>query len=447
MAGMPSPSSISTKRQRIAQLAREAPEMAFTSLSHHIDIEWLREAHRLTRKDGAPGVDGQLASEYEANLEGHLQSLLDRAKSGKYRAPPVRRVHIPKGDGTETRPIGIPTFEDKVLQRAVAMVLESVYEQDFLVCSYGFRPGRSAHQALEAFQNQMMAMRGGWVVEVDIRKFFDTLDHGQLGEILRKRVRDGVLLRLVGKWLNAGVMEEGAWSAPEAGTPQGGVISPLLANVYLHEVMDGWFEREVKPRLNGSAFLVRYADDLVIGFAREDDARRVMAVLPKRLGRYGLTLHPEKTRLVPYQRPPLDRQGPPGAGGPGSFDFLGFTHYWARSRSGKWVIKRKTAKSRFGRALKRVAEWCRLARHRPVSDQHRDLVRKLKGHYGYYGITGNHRALARFRREVEHAWKKWLARRSQRAIQTREHFDRLLERYRLPTPTVVHSIYPRAANP
>jgi hypothetical protein len=189
------------------------------------------------------------------------------------------------------------------------------------------------------------------------------------------------------------------------------------------------------------------ATQLVIGFAREDDARRVMAVLPKRLGRYGLTLHPEKTRLVPYQRPPLDRQGPPGAGGPGSFDFLGFTHYWARSRSGKWVIKRKTAKSRFGRALKRVAEWCRLARHRPVSDQHRDLVRKLKGHYGYYGITGNHRALARFRREVEHAWKKWLARRSQRAIQTREHFDRLLERYRLPTPTVVHSIYPRAANP
>jgi group II intron reverse transcriptase/maturase len=447
MAGIPSPNSISTKRQRIAQLAREAPEMAFTSLSHHIDIEWLREAYRLTRKDGAPGVDGQMASEYKANLEGNLQSLLDRAKSGKYRAPPVRRVHIPKGDGTETRPIGIPTFEDKVLQRAVAMVLESVYEQDFLVCSYGFRPGRSAHQALEAFQNQMMAMRGGWVVEVDIRKFFDTLDHGQLGEILRKRVRDGVLLRLVGKWLNAGVMEEGAWSVPEAGTPQGGVISPLLANVYLHEVMDGWFEREVKPRLKGSAFLVRYADDLVIGFAREDDARQVMAVLPKRLGRYGLALHPEKTRLVPYQRPPLDRRGPPGTEGPGSFDFLGFTHYWARSRSGKWVIKRKTAKSRFGRALKRVAEWCRLARHRPVSEQHRDLVRKLKGHYGYYGITGNHRALARFRREVEHAWRKWLARRSQRAIKTREHFDRLLERYRLPTPTVVHSIYPRAANP
>jgi RNA-directed DNA polymerase len=294
MDGMPSPNTVSRKRERIAKLAREAPDMAFTSLSHHIDIDWLREAYRLTRKDGASGVDGQTAEEYAANLEVNLQSLLDRAKTGDtYCAPPVRRVHIPKGNG-ETRPIGIPTFEDKVLQRAVAMVLEGVYEQDFMDCSYGFRPGRSAHQALASFRRQAMGMGGGWVVEVDIRKFFDTLDHGHLRELVRKRVRDGVLLRLIGKWLNAGVREDGSLTHPDSGTPQGGVISPLLANVYLHEVVDRWFEDEVKPRLKGRAFLVRYADDLVICFACEEDARRVMDVLPKRFGKYGLALHPER---------------------------------------------------------------------------------------------------------------------------------------------------------
>ena len=276
MTGAPNPDPISTRQQRIAQLAREAPGMAFTSLAHHIDIEWLKEAYRLTRKDGATGVDGQTARDYAANLEENLQTLLDRAKSGTYRAPPVRRVHIPKGDGSSTRPIGIPTFEDKLLQRAVVMVLEQVYEQDFLDCSYGFRPERSAHQALESFWSQMMKMGGGWVVEVDIKKFFDTLDHGHLREFLRLRVRDGVLLRLIGKWLNAGVMEAGCIANSDTGTPQGGVISPLLANVFLHEVLDKWFEREVQPRLKGRAFLVRYADDFVIGCSCEEDARRIM---------------------------------------------------------------------------------------------------------------------------------------------------------------------------
>ena len=263
MKGTSSLNNISTKQQRIAMLARQSPGMVFTTLAHHIDIEWLKEAFRLTRKDAAPGVDGQTAEQYEANLEENLQALLDRAKSGTYRAPPVRRVHIPKGDGQSTRPIGIPTFEDKVLQRAVVMVLEPLYEQDFLDCSYGFRPRRSAHQALDSFWKQAMSemARGVWVVEVDIKKFFDTLVHRHLGELLRKRVRDGVLLRLIGKWLQAGVMEDGSITMPDSGTPQGGVISPLLANVYLHEVLDTWFERDVRPRLKGRAFLVRYADD------------------------------------------------------------------------------------------------------------------------------------------------------------------------------------------
>src|SRR3954447_4323428 len=248
MPGTPSPETISTRRQRIAELARQSPQAALTTLAHHIDIGWMHEAYRRTRKDGAVGVDGQTAEDYAVDLEANLRSLLDRAKSGRYQAPPVRRVHIPKGPGSETTPIGIPTFEDKILQRAVAMILETVYEQDFLDCSYGFRPGRSAHQALEALRQRLMEVRGGWVLEVDIRKFFDTLDHRHLREILSRRVRDGVLLRLIGKWLKAGVLEGGCLVHPESGSPQGGVVSPILANAYLHEVLDTWFERAVKPR-------------------------------------------------------------------------------------------------------------------------------------------------------------------------------------------------------
>src|SRR5215203_861269 len=291
--------SISTKLERVAKLAKSAPDMPLTTLSHHIDVEWLREAHRRTRKDGALGVDGQSAEEYAADLEGNLESLLERAKSGSYRAPAVRRVHIPKSRGG-TRPLGIPTFEDKVLQRAVAMLLEAVYEQDFLDCSYGFRPKRSAHQALDALHDAATWIAGGWVIELDIQKYFDSIDHERLREVLHQRVRDGVILRLLGKWLKAGVMEDGALAKSEAGTPQGGVISPLLANIFLHEVLDVWFEQQVKPRLRGRAKLVRYADDAVVLFELEDDARRVMEVLPKRFERYGLTLHPEKTRLLPF---------------------------------------------------------------------------------------------------------------------------------------------------
>lgn len=426
--------TVSTKLQRIAELAKAAPEMPFTTLAHHIDLEWLREAYRRTRKDGATGVDRQSAEQYAASLEDNLRSLLDRAKSGTYRAPPVRRVHIPKGDGSQTRPIGIPTFEDKVLQRAVAMVMEAVYEQDFYAFSYGFRPGRSAHRALEHLQNETVKMAGGWVLEVDIRKFFDTLDHERLREILRRRVRDGVVLRLIGKWLNAGVLEGTVLTHPDAGTPQGGVISPLLANIYLHEVLDEWFVREVKPRLNGHAFLVRYADDFVIVFAQEEDARCVMRVLPERFGKYGLTLHPEKTRLVEFCRP--DRKSDDDDD-PGSFDLLGFTHHWGLSRNGKWIVRQRTAKDRLGRALKRVSDWCRTHRHDPIKEQWKSLGLKLRGHFSYYGITGNYEALERFRYEVTKRWQKWLSRRSQRPMPW-ARMNQLLERYPLPRPVIVH---------
>jgi group II intron reverse transcriptase/maturase len=438
---------MSTGCQRIAELARQAPQLSFTSLSHHLDLRLLHEAYQRTRKDGAVGVDGQTAADYAANLMSNLQGLLDRAKSGTYRAPPVRRVHIPKGTGSETRPIGIPTFEDKVLQRAVALILEAIYEQDFKDCSYGFRPGRSAHQALDALWQQTTRMGGCWLIEVDIRKYFDTLNHAQLRELLSRRVRDGVLLRLIGKWLNAGVMESGALSFPEQGTPQGGVISPLLANVYLHYVLDEWFEREVKPRLKGQAFLIRYADDFVIGCADEADARRVLEVLPKRFAKYGLALHPDKTRLVPFVRPGVRSDSTSDGPRPGTFDLLGFTHYWGRSRRGGWVVKRKTASNRFSRAVRKMADWCRTYRHLPLTEQQQALGQKLRGHDAYYGITGNFRMLQQLRYVVRRIWRKWLARRGRGRPLSWERFDRLTAWFALPPARVVHSVYRGVASP
>jgi len=423
--------------------------MGFTSLNHYIDLRWLHVAYHRTRKDGATGVDGQTATEYEQDLLDNLRSLLDQAKSGTYQAPPVRRVHIPKRAGSpETRPIGIPTFEDKILGRAVVMVLEPIYEQDFYDCSYGFRPGRSPHQALAVLWQQMMTMGGGWILEVDIRKFFDTLDHSHLRALLRKRVRDGVLLRLIGKWLKAGVMENGMLWHPELGSPQGSVVSPILSNIYLHYVLDEWFDQEVRSHLRGRAWLIRFADDFVMGFSHEDDARRVLRVLPKRFGKYGLTIHPEKTRLVAFHRP--DRwssTSAPLASRPGTFDFLGFTHYWGKSRKGTWVIKRKTASNRLSRALTTIAEWCRRHRHWPIAEQHATLSQKLRGHYAYYGITGNCRALQSFAYEVRRIWRKWLSRRSWASPLSWEQYERVLQRYPLPTPRIVRSASRRAANP
>lgn len=444
--GTQAPKTVSTKLARIAELARQAPGMAFRNLAHHIDVEFLKEAFANTRKDGATGVDGQTALEYEQNLDANLRSLHERFKSGSYHAPPVKRVHIPKGDG-RTRPLGIPTFEDKLLQRAVAMVLSALYEQDFMDCSFGFRPKRRAHDALACLRNELMEMSGGWVLDVDIKGFFDNLDHSQLRDLLDQRVLDGVIRRTINKWLKAGVLEEGNLSFPEAGTPQGGVISPLLANVYLHVVVDRWFHDEVKPRLSGQAFLVRYADDFVMAFEHEGDARRVFEVLPKRLARFGLTLHPDKSRLLQFRRPRKKSDDEPPDEPPASFDFLGFTHHWARSRRGLWVIKQKTAKSRLARALQRINDWCRLNRHQPIVEQLQTLKSKLRGHCEYYGLTGNSRSLTRFRQALLTRWRFWLNKRSHRAGMTWAKFSLWLERHPLPQARAVHSTLLHAANP
>jgi group II intron reverse transcriptase/maturase len=292
-------------------------------------------------------------------------------------------------------------------------------------------------------------MGGGWIVEVDIRKFFDTIDPGHLRDFLKRRVHDGVLLRSIGKWLNAGALEDGCVTHPEKGSPQGGVVSPLLSNAFLHYVLDEWFERAVRPRLKGQSFLIRYADDLVMGFSCEEDARRVMEVLPKRFEKYGLTLHPEKTRLVPFERPPdrPERPGPPERTPAGTFDLLGFTHYWGRSRNGHCVVKRKTSKGRINRGLKALAQWLRKERHRALADQHRTLGQKLRGHFAYYGITGNADALKRFRRGAIGLWRKWLSRRNRDGPIAWEKMYRLLARDRLPPAIVVHSVYRPAAKP
>ena len=336
----------------------------------------------------------------------------------------------------------IPTFEDKVLQRAVTRVLEAVYEQDLLDCSYGFRPGRSAHQAIRKLWQGLTTMGGGWVVEADIEGFYDNLDRGQLREFLDQRVRDGVIRRAIDKWLKAGVMEEGKLSHPTTGTPQGGVVSPILSNIYLHAVLDEWFEAAVKPRLQGQAFLIRFADDFVLVFQLEKDARRVLEVLPKRFGRYGLRLHPDKTRLVRFERPrrevePWQRQ--PNEG-PRSFDVLGFTHYWDQSRRGQWMVKRKTASDRITRFLRRLNLWCQGNRHAPLAWQHAQLLSKLRGHYGYYGITGNSKSLSSLHHWAKRIWRKWLSRRSRDASLTWERFNLLLKRYPLPNPRICQAV-------
>lgn len=429
-----------TKQQRIAELARNNPTMAFTSLNHYLDVEWMTEAVKRVRADSAPGVDGQSMADYKQGLELRLKDLLDRAKSGRYVAPPVKRVHIPKGDGKETRPIGMPTIENKVLERAIVMVLEPIYEQDFKPFSYGFRRERSAHQALEELWRQCMNLHIGWILDVDIRKFFDTLDWTHLRRILRQRVKDGVILRLIDKWLNAGIMEKGQITYPEEGTPQGGVVSPLLSNIYLHEVLDRWWVEMVLPVLRGRAFLIRYADDFVMGFELKSDAERVYRVIFKRFEKFGLSLHPEKTRLVPFGQPgtrPLEQTAPPA-----TFDFLGFTHYWAKTRKGRWAVMRKTSRKRLTRALKAMNQWCQRNRHETLRWQVEKLGLKLKGYFGYYGITGNGRMLDRFRRHCIRIWRYWLDRRSRdRGRMTWERMRRLLEFWYIPPARVVHSAF------
>jgi len=430
------PANLSTKRQWIAELARRKSGAALFSLHHVIDLDWMRAAYRLTRKDGAPGIDGVTAAEYERHLEANLLGLLERIKSGRYHAPPVRRTYIPKADGSQ-RPLGIPTFEDKVAQRAIVMVLEAVHEQDFLPCSYGFRPGRSAHQALQALRNAVMSHGLRWVLDVDIRKYFDTLSHRHLRSFLDQRVTDGVIRRMIDKWLKAGVLEQGLLHHTTAGSPQGGVISPLLANLFLHHVLDEWYEGTVRPRLRGRSILVRFADDFVMAFADFRDAQRVLAVLGKRLARYELVLHPEKTRFVDFCAPrPEGRQHPDTHGT--TFDFLGFTHVWGKSRQGRSVVRQVTAKSRFARGLAAVTDWCRRNRHRRIPEQHAHLTAMARGHYAYYGITGNSRRLKWFAHQLVRIWQKWLSRRDANSVFRWSQMNTLLKRHPLPGPRIIH---------
>jgi group II intron reverse transcriptase/maturase len=402
------------------------------SLNQYLDEEWLEEAYRRTRKDGATGVDGVTGAGYAAEgLNDKLADLKERAKSGTYRAPPVRRTYIPKGDG-RMRPLCIHGFEDKVLQRAAVMLLEPVYEEEFLDCSYGYRPGRSAHMALEAIWKQTMSMGGCWLIDADIKGFFDTVAHTELKEMLNRRIGDGVIRRLVSKWLHAGVWEMGGVSYPGKGTPQGGVISPLLSNIYLHEVLDKWFEEQVKPLLKGRAFMVRYADDFVMGFESRRDADRVLQVLGKRLARFGLELHAGKTRMVDFHPSGKDGTG-------GSFDFLGFTHTWRMSRKGRPYVCRTTEKSRFGRALGKMKAYLTKTLNHPLPDQRIGLVRRLEGHYNYYGLIGNSKALGRFLVEVQKQWLTSLRRRSGHHANrwTWERFNRMLEQQPLPRPMIM----------
>jgi group II intron reverse transcriptase/maturase len=429
--------NVTTKLQRIVELAREDRSRVFTSVAHAIDLDWMKEACRRTRKGGAAGVDGSTWTAYATDLETNLEALATKIRSGTYRPPPVRRAYIPKASGGE-RPIGIPTFEDKVAQRAVAMLLEAIYEQDFDAGSYGFRPGRSAHQALEELQRRPTYWERCWVIDADIQSFFDTIDHTKLRSILDQRVRDGVIRTLVDRWLNAGVLEQGRITRPDEGTPQGGVISPLLANIFLHEVLDRWVEHDVRDRLRGRVRSVRFADDFVLLFEREDDARRVMMVLYKRFERFGLKLHPDKTRLLSFDSPGLGRKR---AQRERSFDFLGLTHFWARSRKGRWVVKQRTAKSRFARGLRVIKARCREMRHHVLKEQHEAMCWMLRGHFNYYGITGNSEALARFRYEAERIWGRSLARRNKRRFAWRR-FKPLLERFPLPLPRPIHSVVP-----
>ena len=427
--------TVSTKLQRIAEQAARNPQWVFTTLAHLIDVDFLKEAYRRTRKDAAPGVDGVTAEEYRKNLDENLRNLHERLRTGRYKAPPVKRVWRDKDDGGK-RPIGMTAFEDKIAQRAVAMILGAVYEQDFEDFSHGFREGHSQHQALAELRERCREIGVAWIVDTDVANFFGSLDWNLLLTIIKRRVNDGAIIRLIGKWLNAGVMEEGTLIHPTEGTPQGAVISPVLSNIFLHHVLDRWYVRDVKPRLRGKSFLIRFADDFLIGCEREDDARRVLAALPKRFERFKLAIHPEKTALIRFQRPSFrketDREN-------GTFEFLGFTHFWARSRQGFWVIKRKTAKKRLCRAMKSLWQWCRNHRHTDLREQYKVLCLKLRGHYQYYGIRGNHRPLGLVQEHAQKAWRYWLSRRGNKHPISWDKFDQLRQLFPLPKPRIYHA--------
>lgn len=431
--------SMSPELLKVAERAKQEPEFQFRSVAHLVDEAALARAYHRLRKDAAVGVDGVTVEQYGQGLEEKLRLLHERMKAQRYRHQPIRRVNIPKEKG-KTRPIGISAVEDKVVQGALREVLEVIYEQDFLECSYGFRPHRGAHDAIRVLSLAVNRGEVNWVLEADIKSFFDSVDRTRLLEMLQKRVADGSMLRLVGKCLHVGVLDGEDYAEPEVGTAQGSILSPLLGNIYLHNVLDVWFESEVKPRLAGKATLVRYADDFVIGFEKESDAKRVMAVTGQRMTKYGLTLHPDKTRLLPFRKP---RKTQAGGKGPSTFDFLGFTLHWRRNRDGRWYMACKTRSARLRRSIQAIYDWCRSHRRQPVSEQHAALSRRIRGHVNYFGVSGNSRAMAILVHRAKWAWFKWLNRRSHRSRLTWERFAALLKALPLPKPRVTVHLWGR----
>jgi len=425
--------TISTQLQQIAQQAADYPDTVFTTLAHKMDIPFLKEAYRRTKKTGAPGVDNMTAKDYAVDLEANLFDLHECLKEGRYKAPPVKRVWIKKENGKE-RPIGMPGFEDKIVQRAVEMLISPIYEQLFYDFSVGFRKGRSQHQAIQYLREQCWNQKVKWIISADITGLFDNINKTMLKDLIRLKVNDGGIIRLIGKWLNAGVMEDNRTSYPDKGTPQGGVISPVLSNIFLHYVLDDWFVKAVIPRMKGKCFIVRYADDFIIGCETETDANRIMEVLPKRFGSYDLSLHPTKTVMIPFGKPPASSRKDKRNG---TFDFLGFTFYWSRSLKGYWIIKKKTSGKRLNRFMKMLWQWTRVYRHDPAWEQHLTLSSKLRGFYQYYGVITNYKALETVFEYAEKAWRYWLSKRSQRH---NVRMADLRKKYPLPKPRIVHNI-------
>jgi group II intron reverse transcriptase/maturase len=426
--------TVSTKLARIAEQSKRDATWVFTTLAHLMDEDFLTEAFYQLRKDAAAGIDEMTVTEYAVNLGERIADLHRRLVAREYRAQPARRVWIPKGDGGQ-RPLAILVLEDKIVQRAVAMLLEAIYEPHFCEFSYGFRRQRSAHQALTYLRQQCLEHDINWIIDADIAKFFDTISWAELRAILQKRVNDGAILRLIGMWLHVGVVEGDQVTNQEVGTPQGAPISPILANIFLHTVLDEWFQEDVRPRMNGNCFLVRFADDSVMGFSLKSDAERVYKVLPKRFERYGLRIHPEKSRMVQFNRP-YWKQGK----GPGSFAFLGFTHYWGKMLSGGWTIKRKTQGKRLSRFLCGIGDWCKENLHEPMAKQYGILSAKLRGHYQYYGVRGNFKMLEVVYEGTRAKWKKWLSRRNSKDRMGWEKFATQVEAiFDLPKPRIVHA--------
>ncbi len=422
---------------KVRERAKEHPDARFNSLAHLLDRGALERAYSRIRRDAAVGVDGVTKEQYGRQLQSNLEGLHERLRTKRYRHQPILRVLIPKAPG-KTRPIGISSLEDKIVQGALREVLEAIYEQDFLECSYGFRPERSAHDALRALNETVGRERVTVMLEADIQAYFDSIDRKKLMELLQIRVADPSLLRLVSKCLHVGVLDGEEFTKPDEGTAQGSIISPMLGNVYLHYVLDLWFEHEIRPRLRGQARLIRYADDFVIGFEQRGDAERVLKVLHLRMAKHGLTLHPDKTRLIPFARPAAGKNGTR----PGTFDFLGFTMYWCPTRRGGWRLGMKTRKARLQKAFTAIGDYCRRQRHRPLKEQHAALDRRLRGHYRYFGVNGNIRSLRKLLHVVKREWLKWLRRRSQRARRLSwERFHAYLTAYPLPKVRVYVSIW------